>query len=93
MQQRTELNVLFIKMKTMKVKQKIITVTTILLMACTAGSFAQSKKQDAPSSDMQELRLEFNVMKNISLVKSAKYDNNLDYRFIEEGIYEEKNLF
>lgn len=78
-------------MKTNKVGQLTKTVTIILSFVCTTWSFAQSKKQGFKSSDTQELRLEFNVMKNISLAQSAKYDNSINYRFIEDGIYEDLN--
>ncbi|WP_350287293.1 hypothetical protein [uncultured Croceitalea sp.] len=78
-------------MKTTRVRQLVKAVTIILSITCTTLMFAQSKKQDAQSSDTQELRLEFNVMKNISFAKNVKYDDHSKYRFIENGIYEDLN--
>ena len=39
----------------------------------------------------QEIRLEYNVMKNIIIEKSAKYENAKLYRLIESEIYEDLN--
>lgn len=39
----------------------------------------------------QELRMEYNVMKNISLDKSEKYKNSEQFEFVENGIYKDLN--
>ncbi len=46
----------------------------------------KKQKLNNPSTD-QELRLEYNVMKNISLEKCKKYKDPSEYRLIEDGIY------
>jgi hypothetical protein len=48
------------------------------------------KKEKAPdSSSNQELRMEYNIMKNISLEKCQKYENADLYELIESGIYKD----
>ncbi len=51
--------------------------------------FGNKKKSVSDSSLSQELRLEYNVMNNISLEKSNKYENSELYRFVETGIYQD----
>ena len=51
--------------------------------------FGIKKKSVSDSSLSQELRLEYNVMNNISLEKSNKYENSELYRFVETGIYQD----
>lgn len=51
-----------------------------------------SKKQKTSDSSVKrELRMEYNVMKNISLEESAKYKNSEKYEFVENGIYKDLN--
>lgn len=47
------------------------------------------KKEENISASNQELRSEYNVMKNIEIEKSQKYENTESYKFIENGIYED----
>lgn len=47
-------------------------------------------KKEKPSSN-PEIRLEYNVMKNISLEKCLKYENVSEYKLIKDGIYEDLN--
>ena len=49
-----------------------------------------SKKQIIPSTK-QELRLEYQVMKNISLEKCLKYENTNEFKLIGNGIYHDLN--
>ena len=51
--------------------------------------FGKNKpKSDKESSD-QALRLEYNVMKNITLEKCEKYEDTEHYTLIENGIYQD----
>lgn len=59
----------------------------ILIMGFFSNLLGQSKSNDSHSSSPPELRLEYNVMKNISLVKLKKYENSKRYKLVEEGIY------
>ena len=45
--------------------------------------FGQTDKKNSDSLVKQELRLEYNVMKNISLEKSQKYENSKQFKLIE----------
>ena len=63
----------------------------ILTMGLFSNLFGQSEKKDSNSSSNQELRLEYNVMKNITLEKLKKYENKKRYKKIEEGIYLDLN--
>lgn len=49
-----------------------------------------SNKKDKPSSNL-EIRLEYNVMKNITLEKCQKYQNPEQFELIENGIYKDLN--
>ncbi|WP_394751038.1 hypothetical protein [Spongiimicrobium salis] len=66
-------------------------VTLLIIMGFFSKLFGQTEKQNPESVYEQELRLEYNIMKNISLEKSSKYADTSKYRFIEEGIYEDLN--
>lgn len=48
--------------------------------------FGQTEKNSDPSAN-QELRLEYNVMKNISLEKNKNYENSGQYKLVENGIF------
>lgn len=50
-----------------------------------------NKKDENQSTSNQEIRLEYNLMKNIAIEKSLKYDDNENYKLIENGIYEDLN--
>jgi len=49
------------------------------------------KKKPSDSSSNQELRMEYNIMKNISLEKCQKYENAELYELVESGIYKDLN--
>ena len=64
-----------------------IILALILTMGLFGNLFGQSEKKDSSSSANQEMRLEYNVMKNITLVKLKKYENQKRYKQVEDGIY------
>lgn len=51
--------------------------------------FGGKKEKPTDSYANQELRMEYNVMKNISLEKCHKYEKTDQYELIEEGIYKD----
>ena len=51
--------------------------------------FGSNKHKSSDSSSNQEIRLEYNVMKNISLEKCQKYENSEQFKLIENGIYQD----
>lgn len=51
--------------------------------------FGQTEKKNSDSTVEKEIRLEYNVMKNISIEKSQKYENSEHFKLIENGIYED----
>ena len=51
--------------------------------------FGSKKQKSIESSTKQELRLEYQVMKNISLEKCLKYENANQFKHIENGIYQD----
>lgn len=53
--------------------------------------FGEKKLKTDDSSTSPELRLEYNVMKNISLDSNSKYENTELYEFVENGIYKDLN--
>ena len=53
--------------------------------------FGQTGKKNSDPSVKQELQLEFNIMKNISLEKCQKYENFKKFKLIENGIYQDLN--
>lgn len=54
------------------------------------NKFFGGKNSKASSSiSNQKLRLEYNVMKNISLEKCQKYENTELYELVEKGIYKD----
>ena len=53
--------------------------------------FGEKKQNNSDSSPKLELRMEYNVMKNISLKESEKYKNPEQYEFVENGIYKDLN--
>ena len=53
--------------------------------------FGQTEKKSPDSLVNQELRLEFNIMKNISLEKCLRHNDTSKYKLIEDGIYEDLN--
>lgn len=53
------------------------------------GKLFGSNKKDKPISP--EIRSEYNLMTNISLIKMLKYENTSKYKLIEDGIYEDLN--
>lgn len=62
-------------------------LTLLLIMGFLSNLFGQSEKKNSDSKANQELRLEYNVMKNISLEKSENYENSAQYKLVENGIY------
>ncbi|MBP0903640.1 hypothetical protein ACFSKN_03555 [Mariniflexile gromovii] len=67
------------------------TLTLILIMGLFSKLFGQTEKKNSEPSVKQELQLEFNVMKNISLEKCQKYENSEQFKLIENGIYQDLN--
>ncbi|WP_282043341.1 hypothetical protein [Winogradskyella flava] len=63
----------------------------ILTIGLISNLFGQSVKKDSSSSTNKELRLEYSVMKNITLVKLKKYENQKRYKQVEDGIYMDLN--
>lgn len=64
------------------------TIIGLLLTVGVFGNlFGQSDQNDSISSTNQELRLEYNIMKNIRLEKLKKYENKRRYKKVAEGIY------
>lgn len=53
--------------------------------------FGQTEKKNSDSSVEQKIRLEYNIMKNISIEKCQKYENSEQFKLIENGIYEDLN--
>ena len=51
--------------------------------------FGSKKEKLSDSYSNQELRMEYNIMKNISLEKSLKYKNTDLYELVENGIYKD----
>ncbi len=51
--------------------------------------FGGKKEKPSDSSSNQELRMEYNIMKNISLEKCQKYENADLYELVESGIYKD----
>ncbi len=51
--------------------------------------FGGKKEKASDSSSNQELRMEYNIMKNILLEKSKKYENDDLYELVESGIYKD----
>lgn len=51
--------------------------------------FGKKKEKTSNESDNQELRMEYNIMKNISFKKCKKYENPNFYELIENGIYKD----
>ena len=51
--------------------------------------FGQTEKKNSDSSVEQKLRLEYNIMQNISLEKCRKYENSEQFKLIENGIYQD----
>ena len=51
--------------------------------------FGKNKPESNDESAKQELRLEYNVMKNITLEKCEKYENSEHYKLIGNGIYQD----
>ncbi|PRX14254.1 hypothetical protein [Nonlabens ulvanivorans] len=51
--------------------------------------FGSKKEKSSENSTNQDMRLEYNVMKNISIGKSLKYENSEQFKPIENGIYQD----
>ncbi|WP_233783226.1 hypothetical protein [Flavivirga eckloniae] len=51
--------------------------------------FGGQKEKSSDSSSNQKLRMEYNIMKNISLEKCQKYENTNLYEVVENGIYKD----
>lgn len=62
-------------------------VTLLLVVGLFSNLFGQMEKDDSISSGNRALRLEYNVMKNISLEKLERYENPKRYKQVEDGIY------
>ena len=58
-------------------------------MGIFGNLFGQTGKKSSNSTDKQEPRLEYNVMKNITLEKCQKYENSEQFKLIENGIYQD----
>ncbi|WP_369994473.1 hypothetical protein [Winogradskyella sp.] len=69
--------------------RKILAI--ILTVGLFSNLFGQSEKKDSNSSDNQELRTEYSIMKNITLVKLKKYENQKRYKQVDNGIYLDLN--
>ena len=64
-------------------------ITLVLIMGIFGNLFGQTGKKSSNSTDKQEPRLEYNVMKNITLEKCQKYENSEQFKLIENGIYQD----
>jgi hypothetical protein len=53
--------------------------------------FGGKKENPSDASSNQELRMEYNIMKNITLEKCQKYENTELYELVERGIYKDLN--
>jgi|GEM_PF-300731 len=51
--------------------------------------FGSKNEKASDSSSNQELRMEYNIMKNISLETCQKYENADLYELVESGIYKD----
>ena len=63
------------------------TITLLLIMGLFSKLFGQTAEKKTDVADEPGLRLEYNVMKNISLETLKRYDNPRRYKLVEEGIY------
>ena len=64
-------------------------ITLVLIMGIFGKLFGQTGKKSSNSTNEKELRLEYNVMKNITLEKCQKYENSEQFKLIENGIYQD----
>ena len=62
-------------------------ITLLLIMGLFSKLFGQTENNSSDSKVEKELKLEFNVMKNITLEKCKKYENTGQYELVENGIY------
>ena len=62
-------------------------ITLLLIMGLFSKLFGQTEDNLSDSKVEKELKLEFNVMKNITLEKCKKYENAEQYELVENGIY------
>ena len=62
-------------------------ITLLLIMGLFSKLFGQTEKNSSDSKVEKELKLEFKVMKNITLEKCEKYENTGLYELVENGIY------
>ena len=60
-------------------------------MGFLSDLFGQTEHKNSESENKQELRLEYNIMKNIKLEKCKKHENSEKYEFVENGIYLDLN--
>ncbi|WP_241492462.1 hypothetical protein [Lacinutrix himadriensis] len=51
--------------------------------------FGSKKQKNSDFTTKQKIRLEYNVMKNISLEKCQKYENSEQFKLVENGIYQD----
>lgn len=68
----------------------------MIFFCATNILFAQTIKTDSITPEGYKLKLEYNVMNNITLENPGKYGNKKRYKFIENGIYldlKEKDVF
>ncbi len=65
----------------------------IILFAIGAffNLLSQSEKKNSDSIKLPKLKSKYNMMKNIKLEKSKKYDNSKNYQLVENGIYKDLN--
>ncbi|WP_052467015.1 hypothetical protein [Psychroserpens damuponensis] len=63
------------------------TITFVLILGVFSQLFGQSNKKKVEASSKHNLKLEYNVMKNITLKKNKAYKDSERYEFIENGIY------
>lgn len=66
-------------------------LTLLLIMGFLSKLFGQTEKKSAHTPVKHELRLEFNVMKNITLEKNKNYEDSENYELVENGIYKDLN--
>jgi hypothetical protein len=51
--------------------------------------FGSKKQKNSDSSSNKEIRMEYNVMKNIALEKCQKQEKSDQYKLVESGIYQD----
>lgn len=64
-------------------------ITLLLIKGLFNKLFGQTEKKNIDTTLQQEIRLKYNIMKNISIATCQKYENYKKFKLIENGIYED----